>query len=309
MLQQLKTLLFALIVVSAAACSAASVPAGATQGPVAAGDEDSFRASGDDASGDQSGETGATGGQPNEAPAPPDQQLIVYTGTLDIDVPDVDAALGAAQHLVTGLGGYVASSRVSNSGSDVSAYVIYRIPAARWDEALSGLRGLAEKVTDEQIGSEDVTSQVVDLDARIANARTTEAALQAIMDRAQTITDVLKVQQELSKIRGDIESMTAERDYLAGRAAFGTLEVAYNVPVTASAVAAEGWDLGREIDAALASLVRIGQWLASVIVWVVIVLLPVVLPLLVLAWIAYRLRRRWLISHPRPAAPDGAGWR
>jgi hypothetical protein len=233
-----------------------------------------------------------------------DQALVVYTGSIDLDVANVDDALAAARHLVTGLGGYVSASRVSDSGSSMSAYVTYRVPSARWDEAVAGLEALGERVVNEEIGTEDVTSQVVDLDARIANLRATEAALQAIMERATTITDVLKVQQELTAVRGDIESMTAQRDYLAGRAAFGTLDVAYNVPVTAQAVAAGGWDLGREIDAALAALVRIGQWLASVLVWVAIVALPVLVPLALLIWLVAVLRRRWLASHQRPQTPN-----
>jgi hypothetical protein len=247
------------------------------------------------------------GEKPGDAPQPTDQSLIVYSGSLSMDVADVDRAIADGQQLITGLGGYVAQSSIRNSGSDVSADVTYRIPAASWDEALAGLHQLADRVTDEEVGTEDVTAQVVDLDARLANARATEAALQAIMDRAQTITDVLKVQQELTNIRGDIESMSAQRDYLANRAAFGTLEVSFNAPLTAQAVAAEGWDLGREIDASLAALVRIGQWLASIAVWLVIVVLPVLLPLLVLAWIGMRLRRRWLASRPRPAETNEAG--
>lgn len=289
-------LLFVFVLVVAVACSTAAPAAApaATQGPAAGIPEPAGREGLDADAGDEAG----------NALLPADQTLIVYTGSLDMDVADVDAAIAAGQQLVTGLGGYVASSRISNSGSNVSAYVTYRIPAARWDEALAGLHALAERVNDEEIGTEDVTAQVVDLDARLANARTTEAALQAIMDRARTIDEVLKVQRELTSIRGDIESMTAQRDYLAGRAALGTLDVAYNVPVTASAVAAEGWDLGREIDASLAALVRIGQWLASVLVWLTIVVLPVAVPLLILLWIVFRLRRRWLVSHPRPTYPD-----
>ena len=82
-----------------------------------------------------------------------------------------------------------------------------------------------------------MTAQVVDLDARIANLQASESALQAIMARATTIADVLKVQQELTGVRGDIESMIAQRDNLADQAAMGTLDVIFTVPVVAAAVA------------------------------------------------------------------------
>jgi hypothetical protein len=236
----------------------------------------------------------------------PDQQLIVYNGSLDLEVSDVDAAVSQAEALVKGLGGHVAGSRASDSGDGKSAYVTYRIPAARWSEALSGLKGLATRVANEETSSDDVTAQVVDLDARLANLRTTEAALQAIMARANTITDVLKVQAELTQVRGQIESLTAQRDNLANQAALATLNVAYNPPPVAEVTqASTGWDLGREIDSALASLVRLGQALASLLVWLIIVVLPVVIPVVIGIWIVNRLWLRWRRLHP--AAPPVAG--
>ncbi|HWH24081.1 MAG TPA: DUF4349 domain-containing protein [Candidatus Limnocylindria bacterium] len=294
----LLTAVIGLLVVGCSAAAPASTPAPAAI--TAAGDLDAR-----DADAPASG---------NEAPSSAhvpgsDGALIVYTGDLAVEVPDVDAAVSAGEQVVSRLGGYVAGSQVSNAGTSASAYVTYRIPADRWAEALAGLRALAERVIEEAISTEDVTAKVVDLEARIANARTTEAALQAIMARADSIPDVLKVQQELSKVRGDIESMTAQRDHLAQRAAFGTLAVSFNVPVTAQAVAAEGWDIGRELDASLAALVRIGQALASLLVWLAVVGLPVLLPLLVLAWLVRRLHRRWLATRPPAAQADQSGWR
>src|SRR5437870_11281613 len=101
------------------------------------------------------------------------------------------------------------------------------------------------------------------------------------MAKANTITDILKVQNELTQVQGDIESMTAQRDLLANQAALATLEVGFNVPATLEvAQASEGWDLGKEIDTALASLVRVGQGVASALIWLLIVALPVVLPIM-----------------------------
>jgi hypothetical protein len=237
----------------------------------------------------------------------PDQpQLIVYNGSLDLEVADVDASVSQAEALIKSLGGHVAGSRASDSGDGKSAYVTYRIPAARWSEALSGLKGLATRVANEQTSSEDVTAQVVDLDARLANLRATETALQWIMARATTITDVLKVQAELTQVQGEIESMTARRDLLANQAALATLNVAFNPPPVAEVTqASTGWDLGREIDGALASLVRLGQGLASLLVWLIIVVLPVVVPVMIGIWLVNRLWLRWRRLHP--ATQPGAG--
>ncbi|MEP7360807.1 MAG: hypothetical protein ABI744_04430, partial [Chloroflexota bacterium] len=86
---------------------------------------------------------------------------------------------------------------------------------------------------------------------------------------------------------------------LSNQAALATLDVGFNVPATPEvAQASEGWDLGKEIDSALASLVRVGQSVATALIWLFIVALPVVLPILLILWIVARLYRRWQLTHP-----------
>jgi uncharacterized protein DUF4349 len=307
--------LFAVAVGLVAACAGASPAARPVDAPV-----DTSSSSGDrlDAAGNPLGPIPAPTSAPFR-PNPgtgsdgdnsiPDQQLIVYTGSVNLEVADIDAAVSQAETLITGLGGHVAASNASDSGKTKSAKVTYRIPADKWAAALAGLKGLAARVTNEQTSSENVTGQVVDLDARIANLQSTEVALQGIMAKASTITDILKVQNELTQVQGDIESMTAQRDLLANQAALATLEVGFNVPATPEvAQASEGWDLGKEIDTALASLVRVGQGVASALIWLLIVALPVVLPIMLILWVGSRLYRRWQRAHPPLAAhADAAG--
>jgi hypothetical protein len=253
-----------------------------------------FDANGNPRGADQPDDSSGDG---NGAPAP--QQLIIYTGSLDLEVTDVDAAVNQATQLIAAMGGHVAASRASNTDSGKGATVTYRIPAERWAEALAAIKGLASKVVNENTGSEDVTAQVVDLDARLANLRVTETALQSIMDRATTITDVLKVQGELTKVRGDIESLTAERDLLASQAALATLDVNYNLPAVAETrLATDKWDPGRELDNAVAALVRLGQGAISLLIWLVIVIVPLFIPIALVIYAAVWLRRRWLRNHP-----------
>jgi hypothetical protein len=278
-----------------ACAGAASVPAPGR--PIAGQPLDDVGNSIGDGSGDEVADDG------DQAPAPQDGALIVYTGSMELEVADLRGALDAGANLVAGLGGHVTASHEEGRDEYRSATVTYRIPAERWGEALAGLRGLGQKVLGEDTDSEDVTAQVIDLDARIANLQASEAALQAIMARATTITDVLKVQQELTGVRSDIESMIAQRDNLAERAALATLKVAFNVPVAAAAVATGGWDLGREVDSAVATLVRVGQGAASLVIWLVIVLLPVAIPVLLALFLAVRVRR-WYVARQTAQVPS-----
>ena len=260
--------------------------------------------------GGQAGTGATTPSGQDQLAATLDAGLIVKTGQVSLEVTNLDSAVSQAQSTIAGMGGYIAQSSRAGSDGTASATVTYRLPVARWDDALVALRKLASKVVSEQTDSSDVTSQAIDLDARLGNLKATESALQAIMARASAIPDVLAVEQQLSSTQGEIEQLTAERAHLGDQASMSTVTVTFLPPSeTVTTQTAQGWQLGGQVDQAVAQLVRIGQGLATIGVWAVIVGLPVALAMFIL-FLAWRLTRR--ISgrgRPRgttPAAPDQA---
>ena len=99
------------------------------------------------------------------------------------------------------------------------------IPSAQLDVALADLKALG-RVEQEQQGGEEVTSQVVDLDARLKNAHETETQLTEILrSRAGKIGDVLEVEKEMARVRGEIEGMEAEQKQLRERIAFASIDL------------------------------------------------------------------------------------
>lgn len=244
-----------------------------------------------------------------------DEAKIIRTGTMDLEVSDVPAALRAARDAITGLGGYLGASTTSNEGDRPSAEITYRIPAPRWEQALDllrGLNGLTTKVVTEHTDAIEVTSQVIDLQARITNLRASESALQAIAARATKISDVLEVQAQLTDTRGQIETLTAQLKDLNDRAGYATLTVRFNVPIVAVELAKKSWEPTTVVDEASAATVSILQSLATAGIWFVIVWLPVLLIIgaiaVVVVAIARRLgygRRTPTAAPPAPLAGEG----
>jgi Domain of unknown function (DUF4349) len=248
-------------------------------------------------------QAGAGSAAPSAAPAGQDQlaatldaSLIVKTGQMTLEVANLDSAVSQAQSTIAGMGGYVASSSRAGSEGNASATITYRFPVAHWDDALAALRKLASKTVSEQTDTSDVSSQAIDLDARLGNLKTTESALQAIMARASAIPDVLAVEQQLSSTQGEIEQLTAQRAHLGDQAAMSTVNVTFQLPSqTVTTQTAQGWQLGGQIDQAVAQLVRMGQGLATIGVFAVIVGLPTlfgVIAMLILIAIMRRVLRR-----------------
>jgi TolA-binding protein len=96
------------------------------------------------------------------------------------------------------------------------------------------MRKLGTKVLSEHSESTPVGGQIVDLQARIANLKASEKAIQAIMAKANTIGDVLTVQQRLAEVQGQIEQLSGQLQGLTDQAAYSTLTVILVVPVVAT---------------------------------------------------------------------------
>ena len=225
--------------------------------------------------------------------------FIVRTGSITIEVAKIDDALLQVRTAITGLGGYVSDSDQSNQGDQVSAAITYRIPVARWQDALDAIQKLATKVDSVKTNAVEVTGQVLDLGARIDNLRTTETALQAIMARATKISDVLDVESKLSDVQGQIEQLTTEQNHLKDQASLATLTVVFGLPPTQAVVqTGRGWDPGAQLDQASAALLGIGQALASAAIWLVIVGVPVAIGLLIVLLVALIIGRRMRRSRP-----------
>ena len=224
-----------------------------------------------------------------------DDAKIIRTGTMAIEVSDVGNALRVARDSIVGLGGYVGASTTTNDGDKPSAEITYRIPAAKWEAALDilrGLNGLTKKVVTEHTEAVEVTSQVIDLQARILNLRASETALQGIAAKATKISDVLEVQAQLTQTRGEIETLTAQLKDLNDRAGYATLTVQFNVPVLAVEVAQQNWEPTTVVDEAAATMVSVLQGLATAGIWFAIVWLPILLIIGLVAGIVVFIARR-----------------
>ena len=234
------------------------------------------------------------------------QALTVKTGDLSLQVSDLDKAIADAQNKVVAAGGSVSASTRSGSDEYATASITFRIPVAKWEDTLAALRKIGTKVISEQTGATDVTMQVIDYNARIDNLQKTEATLQSIMARASSVPDVMTVETQLSSVEGQIEELTAQRDHLNDQAAMSTLTLELSLPApTVTTQTTEGWTLADQVDQAGAALVRIGQGLATIGVWAIVVVLPVafgLLVLFVLFLIARRVTRRGAREGSSPEA-------
>jgi hypothetical protein len=161
---------------------------------------------------------------PIDAPQP-DETLVIKTARIRLVVDEIGALRAAVERLVREQSGSIEAMGVRGEapGSRTLSATV-RVPVARLDAMLAALR--LGQVVDEQQAAEDVSSAHRDLAIRIANARVEEQRLNELLARRTgNLKDVLEVEREQSRVRGEIEQMTAEERTMRDRAALCTITV------------------------------------------------------------------------------------
>jgi hypothetical protein len=152
--------------------------------------------------------------------------MIIRTADLGVVVKEFERARSSVDEILRRHHGHVGELSVSNpTGAARSLSGTLRIPSNQLDAALSDLKALG-RVDKESQGGEEVTQQYIDLEARLANAKHTEQRLIEIQaTRTGKLSDVLAVEMQIGRVRGEIERMEAERKNMKNQVDFATLNL------------------------------------------------------------------------------------
>jgi hypothetical protein len=152
--------------------------------------------------------------------------MIIRNGNVVVAVDSLEVAMDAVRALATRLGGYVGNVAVNTGNYQVrSAALQMKIPAPRFDEAMSGM-GTMGKVERSNATAEDVTEEFVDVSARVSNGKRMEERLVVLLaSRTGTLEDALAVERELARVRQEVERLEGRIRFLSSRVATSTIDV------------------------------------------------------------------------------------
>ncbi|MCZ7420936.1 MULTISPECIES: DUF4349 domain-containing protein [unclassified Micromonospora] len=246
----------------------------------------------------------AQGGAGAAADTRVDQRSIIYTGSIRVQVDDVDLAARDAAAAATRAGGFVGGDQRRSTDADAVADLELRVPAERFYAVVEELAGLGTQERRE-IGTQDVTEETIDLDARIASQRARVESARRLLAQADSISDLVSIENELARREADLASLEAKKRRLSDLTALSTITVTLVGPGVTSAEDEDqigflvglkgGWQVF------LSSMTILLTVLGAILPW----LLAFGVPLGALWWLARR-RRRNRPAVPALVAPVGA---
>ena len=169
-------------------------------------------------------------------------EKMIYTAEVYAQTLDYDAAIATLRASLAECGGYIESYNESNGGSYYSgsyyegggrrsASYTLRIPCEKFESFLSGL-SRDFNVIDQYLYSENVTLQYVDLESRINSLTAQQNRLMELLAEAETLEQVLTIEQQLTETRAEIESLTSSLRVLADRVRYSTITLNINETTT-----------------------------------------------------------------------------
>jgi hypothetical protein len=225
-------------------------------------------------------------------------RMIVKNADVRLMVKDTDVAIDRATQIIGDAGGYIVSSRVwyqDYYGNNLKyAAITIGVPVEEFEKVLSRLRGLAVRVLDEVASGEDVTEQYVDLQSQLQNLEATRARIQEFLQDAKTVDEALRINQELANIESQIEQIKGRMNYLNDRSAYSTITINLEpeLPMLTPTPTATPqptatpipWKPGEEFGKAKGTVTVLYQGIGNFLIWLVVVILPVILPPALILW-------------------------
>jgi len=208
------------------------------------------------------------------------ERRIVRTGYMTLEVKEISSAINDISMLANQINGYVVSSSKQGDKDRLSGRISIRVPVERFDETLDKLRKMAIEVPYESTEGRDVTEEYSDLKAQLRNLEATEAQYLELLKKADKVEDILKVQRELSNVRGQIERTKGRIQYLERTSDMALIEVSLQ---QTRPLGETGWSALKTLTSAARGLVTFGKILVDVLIWIAL-FSPVWIPILVLVW-------------------------
>ncbi|WP_459712436.1 DUF4349 domain-containing protein [Actinophytocola sp. KF-1] len=230
----------ALLGIAAALVTACTAGSGTSADSAGAGP--AYEASGGGAGEPRAAETAeqpAATAKKEEVSQPGVDRKLVRTATVELVAADVVATVDRARDIAVRENGYAGREQVR----DTSATLTLHIPSDRFDQALDALSALGEVVSREQ-SAEDVTEEVVDLDSRVATQRASVDRVRALLAKANTVDEIVRIEQEVTAREAELESLQQRSQALAGQVAMSTVTLSIGKTAAKPAPAPEPEERG-----------------------------------------------------------------
>jgi len=155
------------------------------------------------------------------------ERKIIKRGNITFATTDVNETKSFITQTVQELNGYISNDNVGGSSHRIEHRLTIRVPAGNFDALVNAVSQSVNKLDSKTIEVLDVTEEYIDMDARTRTKKELQNRYIALLERAETVEDILRIEREIGSLQTTIESVEGRMRHLRDRIAFSTLTVMY----------------------------------------------------------------------------------
>ena len=149
---------------------------------------------------------GSEGNGAASSPAKPVtvERKVIKQGEISFETSDAAATRETITKTVTALNAYIADDNIYNYGNRTEYRITIRVPADKFEQLLEGISKSAQKLESKNINALDVTSEYIDVEARIKTKKELDTRYKELLKQANKVEEILTIESEIGTLRSDI---------------------------------------------------------------------------------------------------------
>ncbi|MBT3231158.1 DUF4349 domain-containing protein [Candidatus Uhrbacteria bacterium] len=223
-----------------------------------------------------------------------EEQYVIKTGDVELIVEDINTAADQLSAIATQYNGTVTNRYIYSRGDYTYGDIELKVEESQFDSAMNSIKDIAQSVTSENVNADDVTEQVIDIQARLSNSQAEEVAYVSVLNQATTVEDILNVQYYLSNVREEIERYEAQLEHYQGATSYSTISI-YLEQATSITLGSDEFRPLQTIKDSAQTVIRLFQGLVLGVIELAIVGGAAIIPILILffggRWIYRKYRK------------------
>jgi hypothetical protein len=220
------------------------------------------------------------------------KRLVSTQSYFSVLVKNVTATITELDKEVQSVGGYFLNTNISRPNQGEDANITMRVPVEKVSEIKNFLRQNSVKVVSENITSDDITDQYVDIQSRIETLNQMKQRVQAILDEAKTVDEMIRIQNQLFELQNQIDSYTGQLKYIESTAKTSLISVNLSTDELALPYAPnKSWRPSLIFKEAVRSLMETLQGAGATIIWIGVYSV-ILIPLAIVAYLVWKIIRR-----------------
>lgn len=153
------------------------------------------------------------------------KKKIIKDGRVGMRVSDLVNTKSRIDTLINHYGGYYANEKLTNSEWEIAYHLKIRIPSAHFMRFISDTESGEGEILYKEIDARDITDQFIDLETRLDNKRNYQKRYNDLLIKANSIKEILEIEEKIRALEEEIESTTGQLLYLSDLVDYSTLDL------------------------------------------------------------------------------------